>query len=238
MMKIAIVEDDRSAADLLKSCIARCCEKSRMRYTLVSCASAAEFSAYDGYDFDLIFMDIVLPDGNGYDIVKDMRARAVNAMVIFVTSMLDYAVMGYEVRAFDFIVKPVNEDVFSLKFRAATEHLRLNAGGEIWLNGKNFRKKLRTADVCYVDVDRHWLTYHTTEGNYTVYGALEAARAELGEGFALCNRCYLVNLRHVTASAGDRITVGGDDLFVSRNRKNAFFKALNEYMATGGCGTE
>lgn len=235
-MRIGIVEDEHEAADTLVRNITDYCRENHIKHEITVCFSAAEFSAYASCDFDILFMDVILPDGNGYEIVRDMRSRSINTMVIFVTSMADYAVKGYEVRAFDFIVKPINRYVFRLKFRAAAESICMNAGNTVWLNGKNFRKKLNIEQIYYVDVDSHWLTYHTADGNFRVYGALDKVKRELGGDFEFCNRCYLVNLRHVTGMAEDTVTVGGDELLISRNKKNTFVKALGKYIATVGSG--
>ena len=55
-----------------------------------------------------------------------------------------------------------------------------------------------------------------------------------GLPFALCNRCYLVNLRYVTQIVGREVTVGGDSLLISAPRSREFMAAFNRYLSTGG----
>lgn len=233
MIRIAIVDDDEAMAQTLLRYTEKFCTDRNIAYTAEVFRSAAGFSAASS-DYDLLLMDIVLPDGNGYDLIRELRERKKNTLVIFVTNMVAYAVKGYEVRAFDFIVKPVDYRIFALKMRSAYESISARTDDEIWIIGKNFKKKVRLGDVLYVDINMHYLTYHTTEGNYSVYGTLDKVKKDTNSQFVQCHRCYLVNLAHVSGIKGDRVYVGEDELLISRNKRIPFITALNEYIATAG----
>ena len=81
---------------------------------------------------------------------------------------------------------------------------------------------------------RHYLTYHTANGDYTVLGSISAAANALKDApFVFCNRCFLVNLNHVSQVRRTEVTVGGVSLQISRQKSAGFLKALNDWLAGG-----
>ncbi len=68
---------------------------------------------------DVVFMDIGLPGISGMEAAAAIRKTDPVVVIIFVTSLAQYAVKGYEVSAFDFVVKPVGYAEFEMKFRRA-----------------------------------------------------------------------------------------------------------------------
>ena len=205
MRNIAIVEDDEGAAEALATLLRRY-EKERgggNSFNLVRYRDAETFlSAYDS-GFEIVLMDIELPDMNGMEASRRLRERDADVIIIFVTNMAQYAIKGYEVRAFDFIVKPVVYADFALKLTGALECADKRRGKTVWISNKEGRTALRTTDIKYVEVVQHMLIWHTVSGDFRASGQLSDAEAMLrGEPFAYCNRCYYVNLRFVTAVRG------------------------------------
>ena len=90
----------------------------------------------------------------------------------------------------------------------------------------------------YIEISDHEIIYHTSNGNLRAYGTMRAIEKLLPEKqFCKCNRCYLVNLRNVTRIEGNTVCVGGENLTVSRPRKQAFVDALHEYsLSYKSCG--
>ncbi len=231
---IAIVEDDENAVLLLRSYLAQYEQENKCRFNVVHFPSAKSFFEAGKCDFSILFMDIELPDGNGMQIVKKLREHDSSTLVIFVTNLAQYAVKGYEVRAFDFIVKPISYYNFSLKLSSALECLEENKEVEIWISNRDGRFRLLASEIYFVEVMRHYLTYHTANGDYTVLGSISAAANALKDApFVFCNRCFLVNLNHVSQVRRTEVTVGGVSLQISRQKSAGFLKALNDWLAGG-----
>ena len=94
---------------------------------------------------------------------------------------------------------------------------------------------LNSTEICYVEVQGHELIYHTASGErLRTSGALKQAEAKLGGGFFRCNYCYLVNFSYVTKVSGNLVTVGGEELQISRNRRKAFLQQLSQFYGKGG----
>ena len=80
-------------------------------------------------DCDLIFMDIAMPHMDGLETAAALRKRGDNTCLIFITSMAQYALKGYEVNAFDFLVKPLAYELFCIKF---LDGIKVNFDNLFW----------------------------------------------------------------------------------------------------------
>ncbi len=233
-IKVIIVEDEKDAADLLQQYILRYGETKSVEFDVRRYSDATSFLSSYNNSADLIFMDIELPDGDGMSAVAKIRERDNEVTVIFVTNMSQYTVKGYEVRAFDFIVKPVSYSNFSIKLAGAVSVIRQRTGKDLWISNKEGKNCIRSSRVKYIEVNQHVLVFHTLDGDYTQSGTLSNIQDELaGEPFSLCNRCYLVNLRYVTAVKQFDVYLGTQKLQISRPKRTGFLRDLNNYLAKG-----
>lgn len=236
MIKIAIVEDDKNQADLLTQYLYRYGEENQYAYDITCFDTAEKFLTNIDQVFEIVFMDIELPDGNGMELARKIREKDKKVLVIFVTNLAQCAIEGYKVRAFDFIVKPISYYNFMLSFSNALEALEINKDIEIWIRNKDGEVCLQATRIMYVEVIEHSLTFHTMDGIYTATGSKsirEVADELIDAPFSFCNRCYLVNLKYVTQVQQMQVLVGEEWLQISRRKRADFLKDLNDYLAGG-----
>lgn len=232
ILRACVVEDNKESSDFICSCLEKYA-KSRDGYEFNVARYGDALSFLDEFcgNYDIIFMDIELPHMNGMDAVRRIREKDQNVIVIFVTNMAQYAVKGYEVDAFDFIVKPVKYDNFAMKMDRAISKYDQSRSKDIWISERNNKRRLRVSDIKYVEVAHHCVVYHTVDGDFATYDQLYNVCETLKDApFELCNRCFLVNLKYVTAIEEFSVTVAGEKLQISRNKKKSFLQSLNEYL--------
>ena len=236
MKNIAIVEDEDSAAELLKSYIDKYSQVSGQKFNVVRFADAADF--LEGYKsvYAVVFMDIQMPKMNGMDAAIELRKRDKTVSIIFITNMVQYAQKGYEVDAVSFLVKPVSYFDFSLKFRKALDIYVMNEERSITINLPSGICRISTDKLMYVEIIKHRLYYHLIDDTIEFTGVLSKVEDELGEhGFLRCNSCYLVNPKFVVSVKGNTVQVGNSELQISRPRRAAFLSGLaNWYAGFGG----
>ncbi len=232
MLKVVIVEDEDEAAEVLCSFLDKyAAEKNEnIRYVRYKCTTDF-LSGYNGAD--IVFMDInIMNDMNGIKAAHKLRQADSVVTLIFITSFEQFAVKGYEVEAFDFIVKPVSYPDFALRMNRVLKHVQKERQDTI--NIKNEGKFIIASvrDIKYVEVMRHKMLFHMTDGIVESTGTLrEMEDALTDKYFVRCNKCYLVNLRHVRGMDGSFVNVDGELLLVSRPRKKDFLSALNRYLS-------
>ncbi len=237
LFDIAIVDDDADDAGKLAELIEKYFGGSRDSCEIKTYGSAVTFCENFRADFDVIFFDISMPDMSGMDAARFIRERDKRVVIVFVTNMVQCAIEGYTVQAFDFIVKPINEGSFFIKFDRILAAVRAKSDDSmVTLNAADGTKRVAVRDIKYIEVRNHHLTYHTADGEFLVRGTISAAERELeAYHFGRCNSCYLVNMKHISDFGGDWVTVGGDRLKISQTKKQAFLGALAKYFGGGAC---
>lgn len=237
IFKIAIVDDDGADAAKLANLTEKYFAGSPDQCEIKIFSGAVAFCENFRADFDVIFFDISMPDMSGMDAARFIRERDKRVVIVFVTNMVQCAIEGYTVQAFDFIVKPINEGSFDIKFDRILGMVRkVTDDGMVTLNTTDGMKRIAVRDIKYIEVRNHHLTYHTADGEFLVRGTISAAEKELtAYTFGRCNSCYLVNMKHITDFGGDWVTVGGDKLKVSQTKKQSFLGALAKYFGGGAC---
>ncbi len=234
MLRIAIVEDEEIIALTIKNYLKDFFMSIHVEFSCTHFDNAIKFLDRYAFDFDLIFMDINLPTLDGMSAVRELRKKDSEVKVIFVTSLAQYVIKGYEVNAFDFMLKPVNYYSFAIKLKRFMETYEQKEN-YIFVRVKNELVKINVSDIKYFEVINHKLIIHTTTQNYEIYDNLNKYLNMLSkDSFALCNRCYLVNLKYVNKVNKEFVLVGNDSLLVSRRKYNDFIDALNKYLANGG----
>ncbi len=119
MLHVAVVEDNDRDAEYLLSPLKRYGRENNMEIEAKRYVNGILFLEQYRGDFDLVFMDIDMPAMNGMNTAKALREMDAHVVLIFVTALARFALNGYEVDAFDFIVKPLQYNFFSSNMSSA-----------------------------------------------------------------------------------------------------------------------
>ena len=138
---------------------------------------------------------------------------------------------GYEVRALDFLVKPVSYYMFVEKMHKAYDRVSMREERSIIIKGKECIYKVHTTELIYIEVQNHSLTFHTMQGNYMCTGSLKKVEKDLeGLPFARCSSSYLLNLMHVLRIEKEHVIMDNkDELLLSRLKRQEFMEILTDY---------
>lgn len=235
MIRFAIIDDEIEVANKLTSYIDKYFQINNCQCEVKFFDTASKFLENYHFDFDAIFMDINMPGVDGMSATKELRRLDKNVKIIFVTSLAQYAIKGYEVNAFDFVVKPVNYYTFAMKLDRLMENYREKEGASIIIKANNSFIKTPVSDIKYIEVSDHKLIVHTISNDFVTYDTLSNYLNLLkNEPFALCNRCYLVNLKYVNKVNKDAVYIGNNCIQMSRRKYKEFMNSLNKYLGNGG----
>ena len=248
-MKAIIIEDEPLSAAELRTSLAEVAPYIEVVATASSVAEAAE--TVGRVEHDLIFMDIHLEDGSGFDIFE--RAE-ISVPVIFITAYDSYALKAFENKGIDYLLKPFGLD----DLRRAIDKLGLLSGGGIasaehgaptqtppvyqerFLVHMGARmRSVTTAEIAYFMADGKYLHLMTHDGKDYI---LDRSLTDVGEKlppnlFFRINRRFIVSfdaIREMIRYSGSRIKVllnpplaEGEEAFVSTNRVPDFREWLN-----------
>ena len=234
MLNIAIAEDERQYCEQLKRYLKRYAGEHQLEIDAQVFYTGRELVEQYQPVYDIIFLDIRMPDLSGMEAAQIIRQRDEEVVFVFITSLAQYAINAYEVGALDYILKPVAYETFAMKFTRVIRRAEGRSGSTITLTLPSGVKRLRTRDIYYVEVENHMLHYHTREGEFVIRGTMQKAEQELCvHQFAKCNHWYLVNLIHVSEVGKNSVVVGGAELEISRRSRTAFLSAVANCLGGG-----
>src|SRR6516164_5625097 len=120
--KVIVLEDDAIVRKNLESCLRR------QRYDVACAPTIAAAQAFlDKDNFDLIFLDVRLPDGDGTDLLKALQSRPQKPLVVITTGFgsVESAVECMKNGAFDYLIKPFSNEQIEITLRKAEEFNQL-----------------------------------------------------------------------------------------------------------------
>ncbi|MEM1415484.1 MAG: LytTR family DNA-binding domain-containing protein [Myxococcota bacterium] len=200
-----IVEDER----LVRLGLSRLLEERDDVSVVGEAASVAEAATLVEREApDLVFLDIHLPDGTGFDLFERVELRA---QVVFLTAHVEFALRAFDVDAVDYVVKPISAPKLKRALRRAArvragervdrepqEAPRLAPGDRVVLQDASRLKLCRVSDIARVQAAGDFAEVHLRAGSVVMTAQpLRLWEARLPECFLRVHRSTIVNLEHV-----------------------------------------
>lgn len=231
MIRIAIVEDEPTERDRIKVYLEEIAQEDQTQFDIEQYSSGMAFVMSGMKDYDLVLMDIDMPNLNGIETAKALRKVDQSATLIFVTNMAQYAISGYEVNAVDFILKPVNRYSFAIKIKRAISRTAKKNDNAIQIKMDGTIFLVHMYQIMYLEVDGHYVIFHTTQGDYKEYTTLKLAQKRINSShFIQCNQSFLINMKYIESVSRESVTVGGTVIYISRKMKTEFMNAVLDFL--------
>ncbi len=167
---------------------------------------------------------------DGMALARKLRSLPLDRqpLIIFVTGYERYVYQAFDVEAFQYLVKPVDEQRFAQSFRRAVEKLSLlerQRQRTLLVQHAGASRVIPLENILYVESRGHKLLLHLKEGTLEYYGKMGELELELSGQFARIHKGYLVNLRHVEEYCRGQVTLtDGERLMISKYKYDAFVK--------------
>ncbi|HEL1648391.1 LytTR family DNA-binding domain-containing protein [Streptococcus suis] len=231
MIRIAIVEDDEKYSQILNQYLEEFENEQEQCFKIQHFKDGLEIVDHYNGNFDIILMDIEMAYMDGMTAAEKIRIVDKEVVIIFITNMMHYAMKGYAVEAFDYILKPINYYSFSQRLSRAIERMRKKIWKQLLISRNGNIKKISTEEIMYVEAHNHDLEYHLVQETISVRGTLKSLEEELGGlSFFRCNSGCIINFDFVDGLENNDLLINGTKISVSRARRKDFLKRLNHYM--------
>ncbi len=231
MLRIAVVEDEQASGQMLLSHIRRFEQETGTvcradRYT----DGKSLLRNYEG-QYDLLFLDIQMEGPDGLATAQRIRQTDESVILVFVTNLAQYAIRGYGVRASNFLLKPVSYYVLSEELARAAQIVNQDKNRYMAVKTETGLQKIEIGSIAYLETLGRRLLIHAGGREYSCRETLKTMEEKLvPEGFFRCHNVYLVNLARVENVSQSTVTVGGQELLLSRYKRKEFLDALARFM--------
>lgn len=182
---------------------------------------------------DLLFLDIQMPDISGVDFLKSIKLSGVQ--VIFTTAYREYAIDGFNLKAIDYLLKPIAfnrflqavQRFYELASPVKTFEQTSKENTFIIIRSNKRDYKLNHQDILYVKSENEYVRFFTkSQGKLMVFGALKDVIEGFisNKDFLRVHRSYIVNLQHIDYLEGNQIVISGEHIPIGNRYKADFLQ--------------
>lgn len=171
--------------------------------------------------YHIVFLDIMMPDLNGYETARRLRELDEGALLIFLTGIKEYVFRGYEVSAFRYLLKPIAKNKLINVLDSAFERIHEICRDQLVLKCDDGITCISPSELIYLESEKHYIhVVTTTQGVRCRSRMNDMEKALASHEFIRCHRAYLINLRYVLRINRDDILMrGGKVVPIARNKR-------------------
>jgi len=230
MIKIAVCEDDNLQSQNITNMINEVLNSTNKIHSIFKFSSGEELLSSSN-KFDIYFLDIQMNNLSGIDTAKQIRIAHKNVLIIFITGFKDYVFDAFDVNAFHYITKPINEKKFKEILHSAISLLS-KKDKCIIAKTSNSSYKVYLKDIIYIESNQRKIIIHTNYDLIEYYYKISDLENELLEdNFFRCHKSYIINLKYVHSFDSTFITLeNSEKVYVSKYKLTDFSKAFMYYL--------
>ena len=188
--------------------------------------------------FDLVFLDIQMQGLNGMETARALRAKREDMILIFVTGLKEYVFEAFDVSAYHYLLKPLEEEKLGKVLECALREVKKRKTQEkkqLLIQTRNRSVNLDQSAILYLESRGKKVEIHIPGETIEVYASISRLEEQLGSSFYRCHRGYLVNMAYIAEYRTDRIRLSsGDEVYLAKEKYPFFLKTYMRYLQDGG----
>ncbi|MBZ5739095.1 LytR/AlgR family response regulator transcription factor [Nocardioides mangrovi] len=202
-MRVLVVDDEQPALDELAYLLAA---EERIGEVVTSTSATEALRILHEGSVDALFLDIQMPGLTGLELAQVLTRFRTPPPVVFVTAHEQHAVEAFELRAVDYVLKPVRAERLAEAVRRVVATVEGDPGAEparddtqVAVERGGVTRFLHRSDITHVEAQGDYARLHTATGSHLLRSPLTTLEDEwAGAGFVRIHRSLLVSLAHVT----------------------------------------
>jgi two-component system LytT family response regulator len=248
-LKTVIVDDESDAVNFINSLISEYCPSLEVNGMASNVLQGV--SVINEKDPDLVFLDVEMPNGTGFDLLAQFPEKDFD--VVFITAFNHYAIKAIKFSAVDYILKPININEFieavnkvvkkrserrspgNEGIKILMENLRSSLPSRLAIPTTDGMEYLNPKDIIRIEADRSYSWFYLTgDRKILVSRHLKEFQELLGDRyFFRAHNSHLINLKfvkkYIRKEGGYIEMADGAMLPVSRNRKDLFLAHMSKF---------
>ncbi len=231
-MNIAICDDSREYLEKIERLLKPYEKANSLKITSFTSGEELLASIKNKRAYDIIFLDIEMSQISGIEVARHIRETESNSIIIFITSHISYVSDTFRLSAFQFLLKPIDENEFRLDFERALQEYKSRHKQYI-VRWRDVYCVLEYGEIFYIEAYNRHLFIHTETEGYECVGKLTEDCEKLKPyNFVRCHQGYLVNMNKIKRINKAFIKLKNDEeIPVSRGCRAGVMEAFNLYLA-------
>ena len=234
MYRIAIVDDDLFIGGHVKDIIEESMGGELFQTEYFSTAGQL-LSEMEEERFTIYILDIEIPDGNGIELAEQIRKKQDKPYILFLTAYEQYALHGYEVRPYHYIIKENMQEKLVQTLKQICRELGADVKGQYLVKSAGAFEKVALREIYYIYKEQKNSIFVTRSGKKTNRESLKEVFSKLPkEQFVIAERGYIVNLLHVDKMEKGMLTMeNGEQINIGRGHSREIMQKMCSYMERG-----
>jgi two-component system LytT family response regulator len=245
MIKAIIIDDDLLITELISNTIETYCPNVSIVAIAVNLKTGV--AAINQHEPDLVLLDVKMPDGSGFDLIKHFSNP--DFKVIFISGHMEYAIKGYKFGAIDYILKPIDEEELShainradniirieekTRFKSLEENIKsLNRTDRIILKTSDHIHLVNLSEIIRIEADGNYSTFFIEDGRKVIVcKAIKDYEEELiDKGFYRIHKSHIININKLKyfdkTDSGDVVLSDGSVVPVSFRKRDMLLQLFD-----------
>lgn len=242
-LNIVICDDETDYREKLHKIIKECLNEAGIKYTISEYESGDELckDLQRIIEFNVFFLDISMEGSDGIKTAALIRRYNEEAIIVFVTSLLEYSREGYKVGAFRYLFKGEDDNPKNVRMELQTIYsLLTDTKSKLTIRFREGIYRLYPDDILLVESKGHYLIYKVkTDAGITTYSMRERLDRIWQEycdyDFVRIHKSYMVNMKHISDCSGVEVTLSdGTVCPLSRSYRKEFELSYLKYRGRIG----
>lgn len=231
MLHIAICDDEKYMSDKIKTMVSDFFRRKNVGITVCQFANGEELLKYNK-QIDILFLDIQMKGINGMETAKRLRQKQFKGFLVFITILAEMVFQSFEVQAYDYLVKPLDEKYFEKTMERIFISVQSSSKANLLVQ-KGYKSRIVSFDdIVFCEIINRKIYLHLISSEVIdFYGKIVEFEKKLDNRFFKCHRSFLINLKYLKSyKNGTAYMEGGGEIPVSRLRGREFSDVILQYM--------
>lgn len=191
------------------------------------------FSIEDHNTIDAFFLDVEMVSMNGIELAKKLRSLGYEQPIVFITGYTQYAIDGYDVQAYNYLLKPIKEDKFD-QVLSALEGLKHVENNYIMFEVEEGSIRINVDHIIGFEAQGSQVRMDLVDGSHNLKLSLSNILSQLDDNFIQIHRSYIINIKAVESLQKEQIILSNASIFpIARRLKVEVHRKITQYYEKG-----
>ena len=228
MVVLGICDDEKHYRSIIRKYLEEILQSNVQSYEIHEFTSGEELLENYPNNLEILILDIQMDSIDGMNAARRIRTFDSKVEIIFMTSYSEFMQEGYEVRAYRYLLKPIDFDKLNKHIIPCVKELKSR--------NKNYIDRIKIDSILYIETQRPNLLIYTNKKVHSVRMSMRKIEGILEEySFYRCHNSFLVNLKEIECMDGEYIFIDDMKIPVSRYRTKGLKLAITNTLGDIVC---